>query len=107
MDDQCLIDVGGVRLAYRTWGDPSAQPIILLHGLGSDGSTWDETAGDLADLWHLYAPDLRGHGRIPAGWSDWSSKRLRHHFRSASRRRSVRTGRWPSTGWRVRRSWSS
>lgn len=42
VDDQRLIEVGDVRLACRTWGDPSAPPVILLHGLGSDGSTWDE-----------------------------------------------------------------
>jgi pimeloyl-ACP methyl ester carboxylesterase len=63
VDDQSLINVGDVRLAYRTWGEPGAPPIILLHGLGSDGSTWDEIAGGLADRWQLYAPDLRGHGR--------------------------------------------
>ncbi|MER5750562.1 alpha/beta hydrolase [Streptomyces sp. NPDC002088] len=30
-----------VRLAYRESGDPEAPPLVLLHGLTSDGTAWD------------------------------------------------------------------
>ena len=50
-------------MAYRVWGDPAAPPLLLLRGLGSDGPTWEGTAPAFADMWRVYAPDLRGHGR--------------------------------------------
>jgi pimeloyl-ACP methyl ester carboxylesterase len=57
------VDAGGLRLAYRTWGDPSAPPLVLLHALGEDSSDWDDVATAFAGRWRVYAPDLRGHGR--------------------------------------------
>jgi 3-oxoadipate enol-lactonase len=54
--------VGGVRLAYRVAGAVDAPPMVLLHGLGSDSSTWDEVIAALADSHRIYAPDLRGQG---------------------------------------------
>ncbi|MFF2523323.1 alpha/beta fold hydrolase [Streptomyces liangshanensis] len=60
------VDVGGVRLAYRTWGDRDAPPVVLLHGRCGDSRDWTEIAGELArDRW-VVAPDLSGHGL-----SDW------------------------------------
>lgn len=56
------VDVGGVRLAYRAVGALDAPPMVLLHGLGSDGSSWDEVAAALGDSYRVYAPDQRGHG---------------------------------------------
>ena len=50
-------------MAYRVWGDPAAPPLLLLHGLGSDGASWGGTVPAFADTWRVYAPDLRGHGR--------------------------------------------
>jgi 3-oxoadipate enol-lactonase len=57
------VDVGGLRLVYRAVGDPSAPPMVLLHGLGGDGSSWDEVAAAFADSYRVYALDLRGHGK--------------------------------------------
>jgi 3-oxoadipate enol-lactonase len=64
--DDRLIEVGGTRLAYRVWGSPGAEPLVLLHGLGEGAGDWDQVAPAFAPRWRVYAPDLRGHGR-----SDW------------------------------------
>lgn len=53
---------GGVRIALRTWGAPDAPPIVLLHALGDDASSWDEVAPRFAEWHHVVAVDLRGHG---------------------------------------------
>jgi pimeloyl-ACP methyl ester carboxylesterase len=60
------VDVGDVRLAYRTWGDPDGAPVVLLHGLAGSSATWEETGQALGAEWRVYAVDLRGHGE-----SDW------------------------------------
>lgn len=66
MADRSLVDVGPVKLAYRVSGHVDAPPMVLLHGLTSDGSSWDPVAPAFARDWRVYVPDLRGHGR-----SDW------------------------------------
>ena len=55
-----------MRLAYRTWGPVGAPPVVLLHANGEGSSDWASVAEALAPAWHVYAPDLRGHGA-----SDW------------------------------------
>lgn len=62
MGDLRMVDTGGVRLACRVTGDGPAPPLVALHALGEDGSSWDETARRLAGRYQVYAPDLRGHG---------------------------------------------
>jgi 3-oxoadipate enol-lactonase len=63
MDEVRMVDTGGARLACRVTGGDAAPALVLLHSLGEDGSTWDETARRLAGRYQVYAPDLRGHGR--------------------------------------------
>ncbi|MGW8885220.1 alpha/beta fold hydrolase [Streptomyces sp. NPDC055749] len=66
MEDQSVVDVGDVRLAYRTWGDPFGSPVVLLHGLGGSAANWEALGSLLGAEWRVYALDLRGHGE-----SDW------------------------------------
>ena len=40
--------------------------MVLLHALGEQSPDWGPVAAALASSWHVYAPDLRGHGA-----SDW------------------------------------
>lgn len=57
----------GTRLAYRRLGDPTAPPLLLLHGWAQAGSSWgSEVLDGLADHAHVLVPDLRGHGRSDA-----------------------------------------
>jgi pimeloyl-ACP methyl ester carboxylesterase len=51
-----------LRLHYVDWGNPSAPPLILLHGGRDHCRNWDWVARDLRSDYHIIAPDLRGHG---------------------------------------------
>jgi pimeloyl-ACP methyl ester carboxylesterase len=51
------------------WGNPTAPPIILLHGGGQTYHSWGDTARKLAEQgWYAIMYDARGHGA-----SDWSA----------------------------------
>ena len=56
-----------LRLHYVDWGNPSAPPLLLVHGGRDHCRNWDWVAGALRHDWHVLAPDLRGHGD-----SQWS-----------------------------------
>lgn len=56
------IDINGVKLHYLDWGNPSAQPLVLLHGFCSYAHYWDPFAQSLRRDYHVIVPDLRGHG---------------------------------------------
>ncbi|MGO4423620.1 alpha/beta fold hydrolase, partial [Streptomyces sp. MCAF7] len=60
------VEVDGIELAYRVWGEREAPPVLLLAGLGADGVDWLGIAPELARTRRVYALDLRGHGA-----SDW------------------------------------
>lgn len=70
-----FIDVNRTRLRAWCWGDPSAPPVVLVHGAHDHGRMWDDFAPRFADLgFHAVAIDQRGHGdsgRISSGmmWS--------------------------------------
>lgn len=60
---------GDVRIAYRDSGAGSTHPladvpVVLVHGMGGDGHTWDRFARQLVRRGRrVIIPDLRGHGR--------------------------------------------
>src|SRR5271154_3154728 len=56
-----------LRLHYVDWGNPSAPPLILLHGGRDHCRNWDWVATALREQYHIIAPDLRGHG--DSAWS--------------------------------------
>ena len=47
---------------YVSYGDRAGMPLVLLHGMPSDCSTWAEVAPDLAAGYRVIVPDQRGHG---------------------------------------------
>lgn len=53
----------GVRLHYEVDGPPSAPPVVLLHGLGSDGGADQSLVDAIGDRLRVVRLDLRGHGR--------------------------------------------
>jgi len=56
------LSTDGTRIHYDRGGRAgSGKNIILLHGAGSNSSTWKNTAKGLRCRWA--APDMRGHGR--------------------------------------------
>ncbi len=57
---------GDVLIAYRDSGAGAAHtvPVLLVHGMGGDGHTWDRFAARLVRQGRrVIIPDLRGHGR--------------------------------------------
>jgi pimeloyl-ACP methyl ester carboxylesterase len=56
-----------LKLHLADWGNPSAPPLILVHGQRDHCRNWDSVAERLRDRFHVMAVDLRGHGE-----SDWS-----------------------------------
>jgi len=55
-------DTGEVRLNYAE--GPAAGPaLVLLHGGSARWQYFDAIIPELAARWHVFAPDLRGHGR--------------------------------------------
>jgi 3-oxoadipate enol-lactonase len=48
----------------RYWDDGSARPpVALIHGVGADGTSWDQIAAALLPDFRVLRLDLRGHGR--------------------------------------------
>jgi pimeloyl-ACP methyl ester carboxylesterase len=61
------VTVNGLRLHYLEWGNPSAPPMILLHGIARHAHTFDHIAPVFARSHHVLAVDMRGHG--DSAWS--------------------------------------
>lgn len=57
-----------LKLHFLDWGNPSAEPLLLVHGGRDHARMWDWVAGPLSKNYHILAVDLRGHGD-----SDWSN----------------------------------
>jgi pimeloyl-ACP methyl ester carboxylesterase/GNAT superfamily N-acetyltransferase len=58
-----LYQVNGVLLACESSGPAGGPPLLLLHALGEDRTTWRHVADVFAgDGWRTLAVDLRGHG---------------------------------------------
>ncbi len=53
---------GTLRIHFRDWGDPSAPPLVIVHGLRDHSHSFDELARGLMDRFNVFALDLRGHG---------------------------------------------
>ena len=54
--------VAGIRLRALHWGNPTAPPLILLHGGGANARWWDHIAESFSRDFHVVALDFRGHG---------------------------------------------
>jgi pimeloyl-ACP methyl ester carboxylesterase len=55
-------DTGRVSINYAE-GPDSGPPLVLIHGGSSRWQSWRRVIDPLAERFHLYATDLRGHGR--------------------------------------------
>jgi pimeloyl-ACP methyl ester carboxylesterase len=56
-----MIESGGTAIHYLDEG--AGIPIVLVHGVGADLTSWDAIAAALAKRWRVIRLDLRGHGR--------------------------------------------
>lgn len=55
-----MIEGAGVELAVTERG--AGAPVVLIHGIGEDATTWDATARELEDHARVIAYDRRGYG---------------------------------------------
>lgn len=60
------VNANGLRIHILEWGEPGAQPLILLHGIGRVAHTFDHLAPHFSNRFHVIAVDMRGHGG--SGW---------------------------------------
>lgn len=63
-----VAELRGMRVHYVEWGQRDLPPVVLLHGLTGHARIWDHTAARLADRFHVFALDQRGHG--DTSWPD-------------------------------------
>jgi pimeloyl-ACP methyl ester carboxylesterase len=56
------VDVDGLKVFYREAGDPGHPAVLLLHGFPSASHMFRDLIPELADRFHLVAPDLPGFG---------------------------------------------
>jgi len=61
-----FVTLQGLRLHYVDWGNASAPPFIMVHGIDRIARTFDHVAPHFASRYHVIALDMRGHG--DSGW---------------------------------------
>jgi pimeloyl-ACP methyl ester carboxylesterase len=89
-----FLEAGRSRMRLWEWGQPSAPPVVLVHGGWDHGRMFDGIAPEIAAMGrHVVAVDLRGHGDSgPLGisgacWLAWNldlARLLRHLGRPAA-----------------------
>lgn len=52
----------GMRFHFSEWGESGAPTVLLLHGGNQSCHSWDLVSLSLADRFHVFALDQRGHG---------------------------------------------
>jgi pimeloyl-ACP methyl ester carboxylesterase len=68
------IEADGIPFSALSWGDPSARPLLLIHGVTASAAIWWRVAPRLAATGRrVVAIDLPGHGRT----GHWTG---RHRF---------------------------
>jgi esterase len=58
-----------LTLFHRDLGGAGKPPLVVLHGLLGSSRNWLTTGGDLTAQYHVWALDLRNHGKSPHGTS--------------------------------------
>ena len=56
------VEVGDCDVFFKTWGDPSKAPMLLIHGMNAHCRWWDFIAPQLTDEYYIAAMDLTGMG---------------------------------------------
>lgn len=64
------VTVDGTEIHYTEWGEPTATPLVCVHGLSRHGRDFDPLAAVLADEYRVLCPDMPGRGE-----SEWDPDR--------------------------------
>ncbi len=62
------LSVRGLRYHVRSWGNPGAPKLLMLHGWMDVSASFQFVVDELKSDWHVLAPDWRGFGL-----TDWTS----------------------------------
>lgn len=54
-----------VHLFHRELGGAGNPPLVILHGMLGSSRNWQTAGADLTSRYHVFALDLRNHGRSP------------------------------------------
>ena len=57
-----FLNIRGLRYHVRTWGDPAAPKLFMLHGWMDVSASFQFLVDALTRDWHEMAPDWRGYG---------------------------------------------
>jgi pimeloyl-ACP methyl ester carboxylesterase len=72
---QCLSPAGLHKMAYKEWGDPDNQNVLVcVHGVTRVSDDFDAMAHALSDIYRVVCPDVVGRGR-----SDWLRDPQHYH----------------------------
>ncbi len=66
-----FLDIRGLQIHLREWGDAGARRLVLLHGWMDHSASFQFVVDALAGQWQVLAPDWRGFGlsaRSPQGY---------------------------------------
>lgn len=69
------LKLNGLRIHYFEWKGAGTRPLVLMHGLRDYAYYWQDSANRLLDEFHVFAPDMRGHGEsehAPGGYLVWA-----------------------------------
>jgi len=69
------VKLNGLRIHYFEWKGRGQRPLVLMHGLRDYAYYWQDCANRLLDDFHIFAPDMRGHGESehgPGGYLVWA-----------------------------------
>jgi pimeloyl-ACP methyl ester carboxylesterase len=59
------VDVGELKTWFDTWGSASNPALLLMHGGLTSNDDWEQHGPALAEHFHVFAPERRGHGHTP------------------------------------------
>lgn len=60
--DSRVVDTAAGEVHYLAAGDPTGEPVLLLHGFSAPAAIWLRLAPALADRYRLVIPDMPGEG---------------------------------------------
>ena len=69
-------DVDGFKVFYREAGRPGAPKLLLLHGFPSSSHMFRDLIPELAERFHIVAPDLPGFLNVVGTYLGQYGKRL-------------------------------
>ncbi len=65
-----MMEIDGLEIFYREAGSPQAPTVLLLHGFPTSSHMFRDLVPELADRYHLIAPDYPGYGNSSAPSAD-------------------------------------